>query len=140
MAMTASWKPGNVRFDLRCLPEEVLAFLAERHLASLTTLRADGSPHVVPVGFTFDVGTHVVRIITNGDSQKARNAARGGRAVVCQVDGGRWLSLEGRAAVGTEPERVALAVAAHARRYRQPRDNPGRVAIEISVDRVLGHR
>ncbi|HEY1118405.1 MAG TPA: pyridoxamine 5'-phosphate oxidase family protein, partial [Acidimicrobiales bacterium] len=27
-------------------------FLTERHLATLTTLRADGSPHVVAVGFT----------------------------------------------------------------------------------------
>ena len=32
----------------------MLAFLAERHLATLTTLRADGSPHVVPVGFSYD--------------------------------------------------------------------------------------
>jgi F420H(2)-dependent biliverdin reductase len=29
---------------------ELLAFLVERHLATLTTLRPDGSPHVVPVG------------------------------------------------------------------------------------------
>ena len=36
------------------LTERELEFLAERHLATLTTLRADGSPHVVPVGFTFD--------------------------------------------------------------------------------------
>ena len=32
------------------LTEEALAFLREYHLASLTTMRADGSPHVVPVG------------------------------------------------------------------------------------------
>ena len=30
------------------------AFLTERHLATFTTLRRDGSPHVVPVGFTWD--------------------------------------------------------------------------------------
>ena len=33
------------------------AFLAERHLATFTTLRRDGSPHVVPVGFTWDAQT-----------------------------------------------------------------------------------
>jgi hypothetical protein len=27
-----------------------LEFLRERHLATLTTLRSDGTPHVVPVG------------------------------------------------------------------------------------------
>jgi uncharacterized pyridoxamine 5'-phosphate oxidase family protein len=36
------------------LTPEMLEFLRERHLATLTTLRPDGSPHVVPVGFTYD--------------------------------------------------------------------------------------
>ncbi len=124
--------------DPRHLPEPVLAFLAERHLASLTTLRADGSPHAVAVGFAFDAATGLVRVITNAGSQKAANAARGGRAVVCQVDGGRWLSLEGPVVLSAEPDRVAKAVAAYAGRYRQPGENPNRVAIEITVDRVLG--
>ena len=39
-------------YDPSDLPEEALTFLEERHLATLTTLRADGSPHVVAVGFT----------------------------------------------------------------------------------------
>ena len=81
--------------DPAVLSQEVLDFLGERHLGTLTTLRADGSPHVVAVGFTFDASARVVRIITFAPSQKARNAARGGRAAVCQVDGGRWLTLEG---------------------------------------------
>ena len=34
---------------------------------------------------------------------------------------------------------VAEAVERYARRYRQPRENPARVAIEISVDRILGN-
>ncbi|MDQ3354864.1 MAG: PPOX class F420-dependent oxidoreductase [Actinomycetota bacterium] len=124
--------------DPAALPEEVLGFLAERHLASLTTLRADGTPHVVPVGFAFDPKSGLVRVITGAGSQKATNAARGGRAVVCQVDGRRWLSLEGRVTLTEEPQRVATAVAAYTGRYRQPGDNPSRVAIEILVDRVLG--
>ena len=36
--------------DPHDLGDDVLAFLAERHLATLTTLRPNGSPHVVPVG------------------------------------------------------------------------------------------
>ena len=36
-------------------------------------------------------------------------------------------------------KRVADAVERYARRYRQPRVNPLRVVLEISVDRILGH-
>jgi len=124
--------------DPRELPEAELAFLRERHLATLTTLRLDGSPHVVPVGFTWDNEKFVARVITSGTSVKARNAARGGRAVVCQVDGRRWLSFEGPARVLADAESVADAVSRYAARYREPRVNPERVVIEIAVDRVLG--
>lgn len=122
------------------LPEEVTAFLAERHLATLTTLRPDGSPHVVAVGFSWDAEAHLARVITFAGSRKARNlvALPGGRAAVSQVDGGRWLTLEGPARVTDDPARVAAAVRGYAQRYRQPGDRPDRVAIEIHVDRVLG--
>lgn len=125
--------------DPRNLSAEALDFLAVRHLATLTTLRADGSPHVVPVGFTWDAAAGVVRVITSGSSQKARNAARGGRAVVCQVEGRHWLSLEGRSRVLTDAASVADAVERYAVRYRQPRVNPERVVVEIAVDRILGN-
>lgn len=124
--------------DPAALPGEVLAFLRERHLATLTTLRADGSPHVVPVGFGFDPEDRLVRIITFAGAVKAANAERGGRAAVCQVDGGRWLTLEGDVRLVTDERRVGAAVAAYTERYRPPKQRPDRVAIEISVDRVLG--
>lgn len=120
------------------LPDEVLAFLAERHLATLTTLRPDGTPHVVAVGFTYDPAARLARVITNRTSRKVANVRSGGRAAVCQVDGPRWLSLEGPAAVREEPEAVAEAVRRYAGRYRQPGENPARVAVEIAVERVLG--
>lgn len=120
------------------LNAEGLEFLTVRHLASLTTLRTDGTPHVVPVGFTWEVERGLARVITSGPSQKARNAERGGRAVLCQLDGGRWLSLEGTPQVSDDPDRVADAVARYALRYRQPRVNPRRVVVEVSVDRILG--
>lgn len=126
--------------DPAALPDHVVAFARERHLATLTTLRPDGTPHVVPVGFTWDPGAGLVRVITFAPSRKARNVAAspGGRAVVCQVDGGRWLSFEGVATVSDDPARVAEAVRRYAERYRQPKERPDRVAIEIAVDRVLG--
>ncbi|MGY1711102.1 pyridoxamine 5'-phosphate oxidase family protein [Geodermatophilus sp. SYSU D00758] len=126
--------------DPRTLGPATLAFLAERHLATLTTLRADGSPHVVPVGVTYDPDTCTARVITSGTSAKARHV-RGGRSrvAVCQVDGRRWLTLEGTAVVRDDPAAVADAEERYARRYRQPRENPARVVLEISVDRVLGN-
>jgi F420H(2)-dependent biliverdin reductase len=130
-----------VRLDPGALPRSAREYLAERHLATLTTLRADGSPHVVPVGFTWEDATGLVRVITGGGSRKVAHIRAGGptaRAVVCQVDGRRWLALEGHAVVTDDPARVAEAVGRYRDRYRQPRVNPARVAIEISVDRILG--
>ncbi|MCE2764568.1 MAG: TIGR03618 family F420-dependent PPOX class oxidoreductase [Ilumatobacteraceae bacterium] len=124
--------------DPRNLSPEVLAFVRERHLATLTTLRADGSPHVVPVGFTFDPERAVVRVITWATSVKTGHARHGGRAAVSQVDGGRWLTFEGVVSVTDEPPAVAAAVSAYAERYRLPKERPDRVVIEIRVDRVLG--
>lgn len=120
------------------LPDGYLAFLAERHLATLTTLRPDGTPHVVPVGFTYEPAARTVRVITSRTSKKACNLAEGGRAVVCQVDGGRWASLEGAARVASGPDEVEDAVARYAERYQAPRANAERVALVITVDRALG--
>ncbi|AEF36111.1 MULTISPECIES: F420-dependent biliverdin reductase [Mycobacteriaceae] len=120
------------------LTSDALAFLTERHLAMLTTLRADNSPHVVAVGFTFDPKTHIARVITTGGSQKAVNADRAGVAVLSQVDGARWLSLEGRATVNDAVAAVRDAELRYAQRYRTPRVNPQRVVIEVQVERVLG--
>jgi PPOX class probable F420-dependent enzyme len=129
-----------VAYDLTDLDAGPLAFLTERHLATLATLRADGSPHLVPVGVTFDPETLTARIITSGGSAKARHVRAGKqRVAVCQVDGRRWLTLEGTAVVRDDAASVADAVERYARRYRQPRVNPARVVIEISVDRILGN-
>jgi PPOX class probable F420-dependent enzyme len=129
-----------VAHDPHDLAPELLVFLTERHLATLTTLRADGSPHVVPVGVTFDPDTATARVITSGGSAKARHVRDGqSRVAVCQVEGRRWLTLEGTAVVRDDAASVADAESRYARRYRQPRENPARVVIEISVDRVLGN-
>jgi PPOX class probable F420-dependent enzyme len=119
-----------------------LGFWRERHLCTLTTLRPDGTPHVVPVGATYDPDAGVVRVITDRASAKARYVRAAGetgaRAAVCQVDGRRWSTLEGRAVVREAPEEVAEAERRYAERYKPPRPNPTRVVIEIAVDRTLG--
>jgi F420H(2)-dependent biliverdin reductase len=130
-----------VSLDLHDLGPEVLAFLTERHLATLTTLRADGSPHVVPVGFTYQSETRLARVITSGNSVKARNAGRPGAvAALCQVDRARWLTLSGPIWVETAADAVADAERRYAERYRPPRINPKRVVLVIEVDKLLGSR
>lgn len=122
---------------------DYLEFWREHHLCTLTTLRPDGTPHVVPVGVTYDPGAGIARVITNRHSRKVahvRAAGADGAAVaVCQVHRRRWATLEGRAVVRTEPELIADAVRRYAERYqRTPRPNPDRVLIEITVTRAMG--
>lgn len=120
------------------LSPEARQLLGEYHLASLATLRADGTPHVVAVGFTFDEAAGTARVITFEGSQKVRNVERGGYAALTHVDGPRWLTLEGPARIRREPEQVRDAERRYAERYREPRPNPRRVVIEVDVARALG--
>ena len=123
------------------LSEEVRSFLDERHLASLTLLRPDGSPHVTAVGFTWDQDSQLVRVITWAGSMKSRilEQTPNSRAVVCQIDGGRWLSLEGTAVVSSDEARCKEGTERYASRYRIPQDRQDRTVIEISVDQILGY-
>lgn len=126
-------------FDPRALEPHVIEFLTVRHLATLTTIRRNGSPHVVPVGFTYDPETALARVITSGESVKARNAERMTLpAAICQVDGGRWLTLEGPIRVERDPDAVTDAEERYAARYRVPRVNPLRVVLIMDVTRILG--
>jgi PPOX class probable F420-dependent enzyme len=111
-------------------------FVTEYHLASLSTLAADGTIHAVPVGFTLVGG--VARVITNAGSKKVRNILARGHATIAQVDQGRWLTLVGNGRVLTDVESIAEAVQLYAGRYRQPAPNPERVAILIDVTRMMG--
>lgn len=115
-----------------------LAFVTERHLATITTLRPDGTPHVTPVGFTWEDATATARVICSGTSRKARNVEADGLVALCQFEGRQWLTLEGRGRVRSEPEAVADAEGRYALRYRRPRPNPSRVVIEVTVIRAVG--
>lgn len=111
-------------------------FLADSHLATLSTMAKSGLIHAVAVGFTVHDG--VVRIITSDGTQKVRNVERDARATVAQVGGAQWLSVAGRASIEREPDAVALAERLYARRYRPPRVNPKRVVIRLEPERVMG--
>lgn len=122
--------------------DDYLEFWNQYHLCTLTTLRPDGRPHVVPVGVTLDAAAGVARVITRKSSRKVANVLAGddaARVAVCQVDGGRWATLEGIATISTDAAEVAEAVALYAARYgRTPAPDPERVVIRISIDRAMG--
>jgi len=128
----ASWTPGWDAF-----PSPLLDFWTERHLCTLTTLRADGSPHVAPVGVALDAQQRCAWVITSRTSAKVRHVAADGRVAASQVEGRHWSTLEGVAEVRTDEESVRRAVERYAARYRQPRPNPDRVALRIEVGRFL---
>ncbi|WP_367183122.1 pyridoxamine 5'-phosphate oxidase family protein [uncultured Cellulomonas sp.] len=126
------------------LSDAGLAFVTDRHLATLSTVRRDGSPHVVPVAFTWDAARGRARITTRSTSVKARRIARGGPdgeplpAALCQVDGRRWMTLEGTITLSDDPADVAEAVERYADRYRVLGEQPTRVVLHLQVARVLG--
>jgi PPOX class probable F420-dependent enzyme len=127
-----SWSPGWGEF-----PQPLLDFWTERHLCTLSTVRPDGRPHVVPVGVVLDHEERCAWVITSRASRKARTLATPGAVAACQVDGRRWSTLEGRGVVQADEASVARAVEKYAERYRVPRVNPERVAIRIEVERFV---
>ncbi|MER5982465.1 TIGR03618 family F420-dependent PPOX class oxidoreductase [Streptomyces sp. NPDC001787] len=129
--------------DVRNLSPEYLAFWREYHLCTLTTLRPDGTPHVVPVGVTYDAEAGIARVITNKNSRKVANIIAAGpdgaRVAACQMHRARWATLEGHAMIRPESDIVDDAVRRYTDRYgRTPKPSPDRVVIEIAVDRALG--
>ena len=114
-------------------------FVGERHLAALTLVRPNGYPHTTPVGFTWDRDTGSALIITWSGSVKVRLLEAGQlRGSICQVDGGRWLTIEGVARVTSDPGTCANAVAAYAARYRPPKDRGDeRRVVVIEATRLL---
>ncbi|GAA1480212.1 F420-dependent biliverdin reductase [Gordonia sinesedis] len=139
-ALTGTRYAGTMPRSTADLAAAALEFLSERHLGTFATTRADGTPHVAAVGFTFDPESGVARVITSDGNQKVRNVERDGYAALTQVDGRRWLTLEGPATVHRDRDRVADAERRYAQRFREPRVNPRRVVIEVDVSRVLGAR
>lgn len=120
------------------LPAELETWLANNGLATLATIQKDGAPHVTMVGANWDPEARMLRIISSDGAQKVVNLQRDPRCSVTFGLGGVWASFEGTAEVTSDPERVATAVEHYERRFRPVSENPKRVAIEVSVNRVLG--
>ena len=123
----------------RDLPEEALQFLADRHLASLSIALDDSPPHTTPVGFSWDPKEHLVRVITFADAKKVAHLSQPKMVSLCQIDGGRWLTLFGQAEVTADPEKCRKAEQLYGQRYKPPQDRGAdRRAIEIKVTKIMG--
>lgn len=96
---------------------------------------------MVPVGFTWEAEHGWANITSAASSVKVRNAtgydARPARGALCQVDGGRWITLEGALEVVRDPHAIARAVQLYTVRYSTPEPEPDRVLVRLHVDRVM---
>ncbi|MFH9863319.1 PPOX class F420-dependent oxidoreductase [Streptomyces sp. NPDC017202] len=131
--------------------EEWRAFVSQgTRTAKLSTVRADGSPHVAPVWFLLD-GDEVV-FNTGKETVKGRNLARDGRVALC-VDDDRppfdFVVLQGRARISEDLDQVRLWATRIAARYMgEDRAEafgarngvPGELLVRVGIEKVLAQR
>jgi PPOX class probable F420-dependent enzyme len=122
-------------------------FVAKPRIATIATIRADGSPHITPVWFRYEDGDFVVSV--DRGSQKHRNVERDPRVELCIDDRERppfhTVIVRGRAAVEPSPSKEwRLALAVHylgeemGRRYHESSDGPGGVLLRITPESITG--
>ncbi|MFD5696902.1 PPOX class F420-dependent oxidoreductase [Streptomyces lasiicapitis] len=117
--------------------------------AKLSTVRADGSPHVAPIWFVLDGDDLVFN--TGKDTVKGRNLARDGRVALC-VDDDRppfaFVVLQGRAELIEDLEQVRHWAARIGGRYMgedraeefgKRNGVPGELLVRVRIGKVLAH-
>ncbi|MFJ2609127.1 PPOX class F420-dependent oxidoreductase [Streptomyces sp. NPDC091279] len=131
--------------------EEWRAFLSEgTRTAKLSTVRADGSPHVTPIWFLLD-GDDIV-FNTGATSVKGRNLVRDGRVALC-VDDDRppfdYVVVRGRATVSEDLDELTYWSARIAGRYMgEDRAEefgarngvPGELLVRVRIEKVLAQK
>jgi PPOX class probable F420-dependent enzyme len=131
--------------------EEWRAFVSHgTRTAKLSTVRADGSPHVTPIWFVLD-GDDVV-FNTAKTSVKGRNLIRDGRAALC-VDDDRppfdFVVLQGSARISEdlgELRHWAARIGARymgaerAEEFGERNGVPGELLVRIAIDKVLSEK
>ncbi|MEU8788203.1 PPOX class F420-dependent oxidoreductase [Streptomyces sp. NPDC048643] len=113
----------------------------------LSTVRADGSPHVAPIWFVLDGDDLVFN--TAKDSVKGRNLARDGRVALC-VDDDRppfaFVVLEGRAVLSEDVDDLRHWAARIGGRYMgedraeefgKRNGVPGELLVRLRIEKVL---
>ena len=115
----------------------------------LSTVRADGSPHVAPIWFLLDGDDLVFN--TGKDTVKGRNLARDGRMALCVDDDQppfAFVVLQGRAELIEELDQVQHWAARIGARYMgedraeefgKRNGVPGELLVRVSIDKVLAY-
>ena len=140
----------NQRDLIKMTPEEVDAFLAERHSMTMSTISRDGSIHSVAMWYGFLEGA--VAFETKAKAQKVTNLRRDPRISALVESGAAYDELQGVELVGTgvvldDPDSVIAVGRSVMERYSGPytdemrpvleRSSAKRVAIRIDVTRVV---
>ncbi|MFD7707190.1 PPOX class F420-dependent oxidoreductase [Streptomyces sp. NPDC059785] len=129
--------------------EQWRAFVSQgTRTGKLSTVKADGAPHVAPIWFLLD-GDDVV-FNTGKETVKGRNLVRDGRAALC-VDDDRppfaFVVLQGRAEITEDPEQLQYWAGRIGARYMGEdrgeefgRRNgvPGELLVRMRVEKVVG--
>ncbi|QIQ01143.1 PPOX class F420-dependent oxidoreductase [Streptomyces liangshanensis] len=124
------------------------AFVGEgTRTAKLSTVRADGSPHIAPVWFLLDGDDLIFN--TGKESVKGRNLRRDNRVALC-VDDERppfsFVVIEGRAELSEDPEQLLAWAVRLGGRYMgedlaqqvgERNAGPGELLVRVRVDKVV---
>ncbi|MFD9217121.1 PPOX class F420-dependent oxidoreductase [Streptomyces sp. NPDC059544] len=127
--------------------DEWRAFVSQgTRTAKLSTVRADGSPHIAPVWFLLDGDDLLFN--TGKETMKGRNLARDGRVALC-VDDDRppfsFVVAQGRAEISEDPEQLrhwATRIAARymgedrAEEFGARNGVPGELLVRVRVEKV----
>jgi PPOX class probable F420-dependent enzyme len=115
----------------------------------LSTVRADGSPHIAPMWFVLD-GAAVV-FTTDKETVKARNLLRDGRAELCVDDEQppySFVVLRGRTEISEAPGPLltfATSIAARymgedrAREFGELNSVPGMLLVRMGIEHVTAY-
>jgi PPOX class probable F420-dependent enzyme len=113
----------NQRNQIKMTPEEVDAFLHERHSMAMSTISPDGSIHSVAMWYGFLEGA--IAFETKTKSQKVQNLRRDQR-LTCLVEAGdsydqlRGVTLVGTGEIVDDPERMWELGVSVFERYNAP--------------------
>lgn len=128
--------------------EQWRAFVSQgTRTGKLSTVRADGSPHVAPIWFLLD-GDHLL-FNTAKDTVKGRNLARDGRVALCVDDDQPpfdFVALEGRAELSEDLDELRHWAARIGARYMgedraeefgKRNGVPGELLVRVRIEKVV---
>ncbi|GAA3364240.1 PPOX class F420-dependent oxidoreductase [Saccharopolyspora gregorii] len=139
----ATTTTGEDEMDL----DRARSFLREHHRAVLGTLRADGTPQLVPVLVAVDDRGRAL-ISTRDGSAKVRNLRRDPRAWICALPDeffGEWIQVDGAVEVVEQPAALPLLEDYYRRvagehedwsAYRRAMAEERRVLLRIELERA----